>query len=233
MMLKHLTYLMIGAGLTACSSHFILKGSKTTIASEIKAQTEITSFIAPFKDSMEHAMNMVLAESSIDLETGRTSCLLGNWASDALFVNQTRNVKMAEPIFCLLNTGGLRSSIGKGPVTLGDIFRLMPFDNMVTWIRLPISSKAKIAEYLLLSGGEPISHAELSNGKLTIQGETDTTSYFWVITSDYLANGGDKMDFFKDAVRHESKPTLLREVFIQEAQTQKWLIVSPENRIKL
>ncbi len=129
---------MIGAGLTACSSHLIIEGSKTTIASELKDQTEITSFISPFKDSMEHAMNIVLAESSIDLEAGRTSCLLGNWASDALFVNQTRNVKMAEPIFCLLNTGGLRSSIGKGPVTLGDIFRLMPFDNAVTWVRLPI-----------------------------------------------------------------------------------------------
>jgi 2',3'-cyclic-nucleotide 2'-phosphodiesterase (5'-nucleotidase family) len=224
---------MIGAGLTACSSHLIIEGSKTTIASELKDQTEITSFISPFKDSMEHAMNIVLAESSIDLEAGRTSCLLGNWASDALFVNQTRNVKMAEPIFCLLNTGGLRSSIGKGPVTLGDIFRLMPFDNAVTWVRLPISSKAKIAQYLLLSGGEPISHAELSNGKLTIQGETDTTSHFWVITSDYLAKGGDKMDFFKDAVSYESKPTLLRDVFIQEAKTQKWLAVSPEIRIKL
>lgn len=86
---------------------------------------------------------------------------------------------------------------------------------------------------MLLSGGEPISHAELSNGKLTIQGETDTTSHFWVITSDYLAKGGDKMDFFKDAVSYESKPTLLRDVFIQEAKTQKWLAVSPEIRIKL
>ena len=44
---------------------------------------------------------------------------------------QTKNVKLAQPIFCLLNTGGLRSSIGKGTVSLGDIYKLMPFDNTI------------------------------------------------------------------------------------------------------
>jgi 2',3'-cyclic-nucleotide 2'-phosphodiesterase (5'-nucleotidase family) len=231
-MFKHLIFFLIGASLLACSSHLSVSVSKTPIQFDSPEKEEVSRFISPFKDSMDRAMNQVLAEASISMEVGRPSSLLGNWASDALFVNQTRTVKLSEPIFCLLNTGGIRSSLGKGPVTLGDIFRIMPFENSVVWLRLPISSLDKIQYYLQQSGGEPISNASMNQGKLTVNGVTENTTYFWVITTDYLANGGDRMDFFQDAVERSDKKTLLRDVFIEEAKIQKKLIVSSENRIQ-
>ena len=231
-MFKHVIYFLIGASLLACSSHLNLSGTKVPLNIDTDEKQEVSSFISPFKDSMDRAMNLILAESSISMEAGRPSSLLGNWASDALFVNQTRTVRLSEPIFCLLNTGGLRSSIGKGPVTLGDIFRIMPFENSVVWLRLPISSLDKIEYYLQQSGGEPISNASMMNGKLMVNGVTENTQFIWVITSDYLANGGDRMDFFQDAVERSDKKTLLRDVFIEEAKTQKNLIVSSEKRIQ-
>jgi 2',3'-cyclic-nucleotide 2'-phosphodiesterase (5'-nucleotidase family) len=231
-MFKHLIFFLIGASLLACSSHLNISGSKVPLNTDSNEKQEVSFFISPFKDSMERAMNLILAESSVSMEVGRPSSFLGNWASDALFVNQTRTVKLSEPIFCLLNTGGLRSSIGKGPVTLGDIFRIMPFENSVVWLRLPISSLDKIEYYLQQSGGEPISNASMIQGKLTVNGVSENTRYFWVITTDYLANGGDRMDFFQDAIERSDKKTLLRDVFIEEAKTQKNLIVSSENRIQ-
>jgi len=231
-MFKHVIFFLIGASLLACSSHLNVSGTKVPLNIDSNEKQEVSSFISPFKDSMDLAMNLILAESSISMEVGRPSSLLGNWASDALFVNQTRTVKLSEPIFCLLNTGGIRSSLGKGPVTLGDIFRIMPFENSVVWLRLPISSLEKIQYYLLQSGGEPISNASMMNGKLMVNGVSENTNYFWVITSDYLANGGDRMDFFQDAVERSDKKTLLRDVFIEEAKTQKNLIVSSEKRIQ-
>lgn len=216
----------------ACSSHLSISGTKVSLDKESSEKQEVSRFISPYKDSMDRAMNQVLAESSVSMEVGRPSSLLGNWASDALFVHETRAVKLSEPIFCLLNTGGIRSSIGQGPVTLGDIFRIMPFENCVVWVRLPISTLDKIQHYLQLSGGEPISNATMSQGKLTVNGVTEKTAYFWVITTDYLANGGDRMDFFQDAIERLDKKTLLRDVFIEEAKFQKHLIVSPEKRIQ-
>ena len=201
-MLRHLLLFLIGASLLACSSHLTTTASKVSLNYDSAEKQEVSQFISPYKDSMENTMNQVLAESSVSMEVGRPSSILGNWASDALFVNQTRTVKLSEPIFCLLNTGGLRSSIGKGPVTLGDIFRIMPFENSVVWLRLPLASLDKIQSYLQQSGGEPI------------------------------ANGGDRMDFFQDAVERFDKKTLLRDVFIEEAKTQKNLIVSSEKRIQ-
>ncbi|MEY3586402.1 MAG: hypothetical protein RLZZ243_1466 [Bacteroidota bacterium] len=231
-MFKHVIFFLIGASLLACSSHLTLSGTKVPLNIDSNEKQEVSSFISPFKDSMDRAMNLILAESSISMEVGRPSSVLGNWASDALFVNQTRTVRLSEPIFCLLNTGGLRSSIGKGPVTLGDIFRIMPFENSVVWLRLPISSLDKIEYYLQQSGGEPISNASMMNGKLMVNGVSEKTQFIWVITSDYLANGGDRMDFFQDAVERSDKKTLLRDVFIEEAKTQKNLIVSSEKRIQ-
>jgi hypothetical protein len=108
----------------------------------------------------------------------------------------------------------------------------MPFENSVVWLRLPISSLDKIEYYLQQSGGEPISNASMMNGKLMVNGVSENTQFIWVITSDYLANGGDRMDFFQDAVERSDKKTLLRDVFIEEAKTQKKLIVSSENRIQ-
>jgi 2',3'-cyclic-nucleotide 2'-phosphodiesterase (5'-nucleotidase family) len=231
-MFKHVIFFLIGASLLACSSHLNISGSKVPLNLDSNEKKEISTFISPFKDSMDRAMNLILAESSISMEVGRPSSLLGNWASDALFVNQTRTVKLSEPIFCLLNTGGLRSSIGKGPVTLGDIFRIMPFENSVVWLRLPISSLDKIEYYLQQSGGEPISNASMFQGRFSVNNVTEETKFVWVITTDYLANGGDRMDFFQDAVERNDKKTLLRDIFIEEAKTQKNLIVSPEKRIQ-
>lgn len=231
-MLKNTLFFLIGASLMACSSHLSMSGSKFSLNNESSENQEVSLFISPFKDSMNRAMNQVLAESSISMEVGRPSSLLGNWVSDALFSHETRAVKLSEPIFCLLNTGGIRSSIGQGPVNLGDIFRIMPFENTVVWVRLPISAMDKIQNYLVQSGGEPISNATMIQGKLTVNGVTEQTAYFWVITTDYLANGGDRMDFFKDAIERVDKKTLLRDVLIEEAKIQKYLTVSPEKRIQ-
>jgi hypothetical protein len=59
----------------------------------------------------------------------------------------------------------------------------------------------------------------------------DRSTHFWVITSDYLANGGDQMSFFQDAVERQNKKVLLREVFIQACIKQGTLVTSNDKRI--
>ncbi|MFM6934837.1 MAG: 5'-nucleotidase C-terminal domain-containing protein [Flavobacteriales bacterium] len=234
MIKRNIILFMIGASLVACSSHLnVLSSSgKIGLLENNSEKSSITTYIQPFKDSMNRAMGEVLAHASVNIEYTRPNGLLGNWTTDALLANQTRNIRMSEPIFCLLNAGGLRSSIGQGNVTRGDLFRLMPFDNEIVWLRLPISRLTDIQNYLIQSGGEPIANASLINGQFFINGTTSETAYFWVITSDYLANGGDHMDFFLKADQRIDKHVLLRDVFIQECLLQKELIVSNEKRIQ-
>jgi 2',3'-cyclic-nucleotide 2'-phosphodiesterase (5'-nucleotidase family) len=163
---------------------------------------------------------------------GRPSSVLGNWVADALFVNQTKVVRLRQPVMCLLNTGGIRSTINKGDITLGDMYRIMPFDNEVVWLELPATSLAEIESYLRKTTGEPIANAFVKNGKLLVNGWTDTTTSFWVITSDYLANGGDKMTFFSKSRAVNRTGKLLRDVLIEEAIQQQSLVADSSIRIQ-
>ena len=233
-MIKILWVVFFVASLLACSSHIRIHelSKKSKVDSSISNSSKIDELIQPYKDSLDKEMNQVLGFSKDNFEIQRPSSSLMNWCADAIFANQTKNVKLAQPIFCLLNTGGLRSSIGKGTVSLGDIYKLMPFDNTIVWVELPISSIAEIEKYLSQSGGEPIANAKLENGKLLINGNNEKMTHFWVLTSDYLMNGGDKMSFFEQRTNAIMNGKLLRNAFIEEVKTQDTLIFNEELRIK-
>jgi hypothetical protein len=65
-----------------------------------------------------------------------------------------------------------------------------------------------------------------------VNGWSDTTTYFWVITSDYLANGGDKMTFFSKSRTVNRTGKLLRDVLIEEAIQQQLLVADSSIRIQ-
>lgn len=222
MILRKLIFIFAGAGLWACSSHLVVNTnvSKEPVSKTIVADSSLNAFISPYKDSLDKRMNEVLAMAEVDFIVQRPASNLMNWVANALFINQTKTVRLSQPVVCLLNTGGIRSSIGKGNVTLGDIYKVMPFDNTVVWIELPISVLPEIEAYLNKSGGEPMANLSLIEGKLSIISSPENPTHFWVITSDYLMNGGDKMNFFSKRTNINETGKLLRDVLIEEARNQ-------------
>jgi len=226
--LRKFIFILAGAGLWACSSHLVVNTnvSKEPVTKTIAADSSLNAFISPYKDSLDKRMNEVLAKAEVDFIVQRPSSNLMNWVANALFVNQTKNVRLTQPVVCLLNTGGIRSSIGKGNVTLGDMYKVMPFDNIVVWVELPISVLPEIEAYLNKTGGEPMANLSLIEGKLSIPSSPENPSHFWVITSDYLLNGGDKMTFFTKRTNVNETGKLLRDILIEEARNQGTLSTS-------
>ena len=226
--------ILSGAGLLACSSYHITKVNSAIqpLDSLVQIDESVDQLISPYRDTLQNEMGNVVATSPLDMVVGRPSSVLGNWVADALFVNQTKAIRLRQPGMCLLNTGGIRSTINKGDITLGDMYRIMPFDNEVVWLELPATSLAEIESYLRKTTGEPIANAFVKNGKLLVNGWTDTTTFFWVITSDYLANGGDKMTFFSKSRAVNRTGKLLRDVLIEEAIQQQSLVADSSIRIQ-
>jgi 2',3'-cyclic-nucleotide 2'-phosphodiesterase (5'-nucleotidase family) len=233
-MFKFFLTIIIGASLSACSSYLMINSKKNQepISNEIKGNETLSDEIKPYKDSLDKKMNEVLGKSETDFIVARPSSNLMNWFADAVFVNQTRNVRLAQPLICLFNTGGIRSSIGKGDVTLGDIYKIMPFENTLVWVELPVSVIPEIESFLTQSGGEPIANCKLINGKINVNGLNENSTHFWVITSDYLLNGGDKMEFFKKKTNLISTGKLLRDILIEEVKEQGTLIENSELRFQ-
>lgn len=234
-MFKYLFIFLFGAGLLACSSvNTISVDSKTTaVTNDYTKESIVDSIVAPYREELAAEMNEVIAKAEKSFVSGRPNGSLNNWVTDVVLVSQTRSVRLSKPVMVLLNFGGLRNSINEGDVTIGDIFKVMPFDNEIVWVELPISVLNDIEVYLNKSGGEPISGAKLVDGKLTLDSENNSAESFIVITSDYLMNGGDKMDFFQKRISESFSGVLLRDAMIDEARNQKILFWNNEERIKL
>lgn len=225
--------LFLGIGLISCATHLTLHQTQLLpITSDSKIADETEKIIKPYRDSLSKMMNIHVANSSADFIIERPSSNLMNWVADALFVNQTKMVRLTQPAFCLLNFGGLRSTLNKGEILMGDLYKLMPFDNTITWVEIPVSVLPEIAAYLVKTGGEPLANASIVNGEIRISSLLPTHTHVWVITSDYLANGGDNMAFFKKGTNYTKKNKTLRDALIEEARYQETLIEKTEMRIK-
>lgn len=234
-MIKYIFIFLCGAGLLACSSvNTISVDAKTTaVTDEYTVSSKIDSMVKPYQEELNSEMNEVIAQAEKDFVSGRPNGALNNWVTDLVLASQTRNVRLSIPVMVLLNFGGLRNSINQGDVTIGDIYKVMPFDNEIVWAELPMSALKDIEEYLKKSGGEPIAGATLENGILKLNSEYKEASTFLVITSDYLLNGGDKMNFFEKRVSDNAPGVLLRDAMILEAKSQETLLWNDEQRIKL
>lgn len=229
-MKSNLWYIVVGASLLACSAHFtptfqISQQSVTTV----RQDSVLLKLLQPYSDTLVQEFSAHVATTPVNLIISRPSSNLMNWCADAVLSSQTANKRLSEPVICLLNTGGLRSSFGAGKLTLADFYKLMPFDNRVVWVHLPVSKIPDIESYLEQSGGEPIANCTYKNGKLDIPSLLPSHYYLWVLTTDFLANGGDKMNFFLGLEKEETT-ILLRDILIASAYQQDTLLIDTQVR---
>jgi 2',3'-cyclic-nucleotide 2'-phosphodiesterase (5'-nucleotidase family) len=233
-MLRSFIFICSGAGLLACSSVTVEYAGAARL--DVNAQTEqaaqIDSIIAPYRKELNAEMMEVIAHAPKDFTRDRPNGSLNNWSCDALLsVFEDKLRQSGFPTIALLNHGGLRNPISQGEVTLGDLFKLMPFDNEVVIVRLPLSVLDELKSYLETSGGEALAGAKLIEGVWSLD-IPDGTEQFQIVTSDYLMNGGDHMDFFQKKLKVEYTGVLLRDAFIQFARTQQNLQWSDEERFR-
>ena len=194
----------------SCRTHYKIDESATRIKFvEINKEnipaidTFMFNKILPYKLELSSLMEQKVAFCEQALERSQPNGSLNNLAADMVF--DLKN-QLPYPVdFCLLNYGGLRSKLPAGNISRGDIFQLMPFENKVVVLKIKASIVDSIAANNDFFGGHPIagiSFTYLKNGlcrKTINDKDVDPQSYYHLITSDYLAQGGDKMSFLANA----------------------------------
>ncbi len=179
-----------------------------SVYSVIDSSTE--AFISPYREKVSGAMSEVLGESEFAMEKGVPESRLGNFVADACMIEASKIFYPSDgrpADFAFLNNGGLRRSLPKGKITRGDIFELMPFENELVVLTMNADIVKKIFNFIASKDGGPIAGAsfQINDHKavnISIESEPlDTTRIYKVLTSDYLANGGDSYDFLKDLQR--------------------------------
>lgn len=235
MIIKRFILLLLGAGLIACSDVYeiTVQADQLEITQAAGDNEGIDAMVAPYKAKLEAQMDLVIAHAANDFVKGRPHGALNNWSADAIYdqqLNANQN-SVNVPVICLLNVGGLRNPLSAGEITVGDIFKLMPFDNEIVWVELPITAAKDIVGYLQKSGGEPIAGASVVKDEMLFNKATENPQTFWVITSDYLMNGGDKMTFFENKLSTKLTGVLMRDAMLMQASSQDTLVFDNQPRI--
>jgi 2',3'-cyclic-nucleotide 2'-phosphodiesterase (5'-nucleotidase family) len=180
----------------------------------------INTIVAPYKAQLDKVMNEILAVFPAKMAKDKPESTMGNWVTDAI-VERLRNENY-EIDFATVNYGGLRiPDISAGPVTMGKIFELAPFDNTILVVDIP---GAKLDSFLLLMAemdGWPVSKEAklvINNKKLVsaqINGKPiDPNKIYKVATVDYVATGGDNMKVLIPLARKETG-LLFRDILIK------------------
>lgn len=172
-----------------------------------KTQAEdpaIVALIAPYHDKVTAQMTEVLGTAPAAITKNPGESPLGNFVAD--LQRSRASQALGQPVALgVMTNGGLRAALPAGPVTLGNIFELMPFENEIVVLDAPGAVVQQLFDYA-------------AHIKMGISGATYTVTFdgmpkdikigdqvfdvnqdrLWPIAiSDYLASGGDNMVFFK------------------------------------
>jgi 2',3'-cyclic-nucleotide 2'-phosphodiesterase (5'-nucleotidase family) len=187
--------------------------------------------LSKYRDSISKEMDKVINHCSIAMEVGCPEGLLGNFISDLAILYIRKNFPENEfnPDFCILNNGGFRSMLNKGSITIGDIYQIMPFDNHLLILEIKGEEMNDLIKYIKDKSTTNISRKSgvpLSGIRLKISGDKvsrcmvsnkmyDPLKTYRVLTTNYLASGGDDMVFLKDCKTLFNTKLLLRDVIIR------------------
>jgi len=215
-----------------CNSNYKVidyTSSNETTVNDFSTSDSLFPMVYSYQNKLNETMNEVINSAEIDMEIGNPEGLLGNFVADLALI-KAQKISKSTVDFCVLNNGGLRKPIQKGPITRGDIYELMPFENELVVLELSGEKVKEFTEFVLKKSlqldarkaGVPVSGIRMVI-KDSLISETriglytlDVKKKYTVVTSDYLSAGGDDMSFFLDPISIMPLNLKFRDVILEE-----------------
>lgn len=180
-------------------------------AADTNKDPEMEDVITDIEAEQDEIMSEVVGSSEVILNGERSSVRtsetnLGNLITNAMLAESGADL-------AITNGGGIRASIDKGEITLGEIINVSPFGNYLVTKKMTGQTvkdalEHGVSDYPATKGAFPHvagmtfsidPRAEKGNRvkDLMIQGEkVDLNKEYTVATNDFLAAGGDDYDMF-------------------------------------
>jgi 2',3'-cyclic-nucleotide 2'-phosphodiesterase (5'-nucleotidase family) len=195
----------------SCNNKLIAVTNQT-----ITPDPQVEKIIAPVVEEGGKKKSEVMGITEVALTHDRsrvTESIMGNVLTDSM-----REATGA--VVAVMNSGGIRSQIKKGQITFGDLYRVLPFDDVIVSMDLTgndikalmENSASRIKGNLHISGMtvdiDPLKASGERVSNIKIQGKPlDYNSTYRMATGDFLARGGDWYDTFKNSknVKYHNK----------------------------
>lgn len=161
---------------------------------------ELEAIIAPYKQKVDSIKAVRIGKVAMDMKVSDRTLL--NWMADFVY-DFGRDIAPDHRVdLAIVNKGGIRKDIAKGPLTKGEIMETFPFDNYVIVMDLKGSDLIDVLNSMVVDGGNGVSRQV--NATMDREGKrcteilidskpVDPDKTYRVATINYLATGGDNM----------------------------------------
>jgi 5'-nucleotidase / UDP-sugar diphosphatase len=204
------------------AGELVFAGGNTIVLDSSVAQDEaISARIKELAGPIEEVKARVVAEATEALDGERETCrqvecAMGNIIAEAML----DRVKDQGVTIALQNGGGVRASIDAGPVTMGEVLTVLPFQNTLSTFQVTGETIVAALEngvstledgggrFLQVAGlkytfdpaaekGARVSDVMVNDGGTW--GPIDPAKTYGVVSNDYVRKGGDGFRMFVDA----------------------------------
>lgn len=221
----------------------LLSSAYIPVTADIEPDPDISQIVARFHGQLNQKFKEVIGHSAVFLDGERDRVRyeetnLGNFVTDIM-----RQFTGAD--ISLLNSGSLRASIDKGPITLEDVFKTMPYTNEIVLVELT-GREIQYALTRSVQGNredEDGGFLQVSGIRFTIRGHgvegvrlhrentpIDPDRTYRVAITDFLGAGGDGYALFA-AKEKENTGLPLREVIADTIRSRKSISAHADHRI--
>jgi len=217
------------------------------VENTIESDSLVEAYMAPLRDSIESVMNEIIGQSQAQMVPEKPESPLSHFVADLLQEEALKEIREINkdplPTLTVINIKGLRAPLPKGDITVRDIYSLMPFENQLIILKLSGREIFQLFKHMGNSRGDGLSGASFSFKDQTVinpmvAGEPlQENQFYYVVTSDYLANGGDHYTVFAKAREKYTSPQKIRDIIIYHIRelTKKGKSIDPphDTRIRL
>ena len=182
----------------------------------MKKHDGVASIVEKYSTQISALMDKVIGEAETDLDGAGVHVRTQETNLGNLIADITKKESGSDA--AIINGGGIRASIGKGDITINDIYSVLPFDNYIISIKLSGKQIMDALEY-------GVSAVELKEGRfpqvsgisfvysrvhkngprveaITINRKPlEQNKIYTIATNDFLAAGGDGYQVFREAIR--------------------------------
>lgn len=171
-----------------------------------KVDPKLARYVDKKHRQMDKQMQVVVAQTEAELESYAPESPLSNFLTDLLLNESSKYAKdttFDNLDLSMLNFGGIRTSMPKGDVTVGDLYRITPFDNYLTFILLKGSELEKAlnrfdGQFLAPYSGAVIIFdkypKEWTPTAIFVNGlPLDENRLYKLVTLNFIADGGDHL----------------------------------------
>ena len=183
------------------------RGFLRAIDNTIAADPEAEAIVAKYAGELQERLKEVIAQTTVALDGEREQIRaqetnLGNLVCDLIR-------EYAKADVCLWNGGGIRASIDKGAITVGDIMTVLPFGSIVATKQVTGAELRKVLEFnaaqprpfggFIQVSGMTMEINGNKLGKVTVAGAPlDPKKTYILAASEFMLGGGDGYAMLKE-----------------------------------